>query len=345
LIGEELNVVSVEADGSAATGFHLLIATSGTTATPKIARHSLEALLGRVRRRPNRCSPARWLLTFSPASFAGLQVVLTAIVSGDEVVAVTEPGVTALTRAAVELQPTHISATPTFWRGFLLTAATSFAKIPIRQITLGGEIVDQNVLDHLRAAFPMSGITHIYATTEAGAVFAVKDGRAGFPAAWLETGFEGVRLRIVEGVLEVQSPRAMTGYIGGESKTGPLTDGWIRTGDSVTIRENRVHFLGRVDTVLNVGGAKVSPEEVESLLLDVPGVLEGRVFGIPNAITGFVLAAEVVTDVPDHENLRRVILSCLTARLERYKVPQLIRFVASISTSQLGKKRRFDGQA
>lgn len=345
LIDEELNILPVDAGDATASGFQVLISTSGTTGTPKTVRHSLEALLGRIRPRPSRCG-ARWLLTFSPASFAGLQVLLTAILSGDELIAVSEPTVTALTRAAVEWQPTHISATPTFWRGFLVAARPALPRMPIAQITLGGEIADQNILDHLRAVFPSSGISHIYATSEAGAVFAVKDGRAGFPVEWLETGVDGTRLRIVEGVLEVHTPRAMVGYLemGGKIPHGSNTTGWIRTGDSVTIRGDRVYFLGRVDSVISVGGSKVAPEEVENLLLEVPGVLDGRVFGIRNAITGFLVAAEIVTDAPDHEGLRQSILSHLNNKLERHKTPRIIRFVTSIPTSQTGKKRRLDEQ-
>jgi acyl-coenzyme A synthetase/AMP-(fatty) acid ligase len=332
----------MDVGGGASEGFHVLVASSGTTGEPKIARHRLQALLGRIRRRPSKHESARWLLTYQPASFAGLQVILTALVSGDELVAVSELGVRALTDAALKWLPTHISATPTFWRSFLVAAGHKLSQVPLAHLTLGGEVADQSTLDSLRAAFPASGVTHIYATTEAGALFAVKDGVAGFPVEWLVNGIEGVELRIIDGVLEVRSPRSMMGYLGGEGKTSLTTSGWLRTGDLVTIRDNRVHFLGRIDTVISVGGAKVTPEEVEHVLVQTPGVLDARAFGVSNVITGSVVGAEIVTDVQNHEGLRREIIAHLKGRLEPYKVPRIIRFVQSIPTYQSGKKRRLD---
>jgi acyl-coenzyme A synthetase/AMP-(fatty) acid ligase len=345
LIDENLTIEAIDGEDLSSQGFHILVATSGTTGEPKVARHSLQALLGRIRPRPTSREAARWLLTFHPASFAGLQVLLTALVSGDELIAISEPTLAGLAGAALESLPTHISATPTFWRSLLVAAGQKLNQVPLTQLTLGGEVADQSTLDRLRVVFPASGITHIYATTEAGSLFAVKDGRAGFPVEWLDDGVEGTRLRIVDGVLEVRSLNAMTGYLAAEGKSSFTTDGWLQTGDLVAIRDDRVHFLGRADTIISVGGAKVTPEEVEHVLLQVPDVLECRVFGIPNVITGSVVACEIVTEVQDHENLRRVITAYLVGRFEPYKVPRIIRFVQSIATSQSGKKRRLDGQA
>jgi acyl-coenzyme A synthetase/AMP-(fatty) acid ligase len=240
--------------------------------------------------------------------------------------------------------PSHISATPSFWRSFLVAAGRRVRQIPLAQLTLGGEVADQSTLDRLRATFPESSIIHIYATTEAGALFAVKDGRAGFPAEWLVNGTEETRLRITGGVLEVHSPHAMVGYVAAESNPSLSTGGWLRTGDLVTIKDDRVHFVGRCDTQLSVGGAKVTPEEVEHMLLQAPGVLDARVFGIPNVITGSVVAAEIVTKATDHDSFRRAIITHLTGRLEPHKVPRIIRFVQSLQLSQSGKKRRLDEQ-
>jgi len=343
LIDENFRVEPMEGN-YASEGFQVLLTTSGTTGEPKIARHTLTALLGRVRPRPRRYGPARWLLAFHPASFAGLQVLLTALTSRDELIAVSELSVIALKHAALDWLPTHLSATPTFWRSFLVAAGDALSKVPLSQLTLGGEVADQRTINHLRAAFPTSRIVHIYATTEAGAVFSVKDGLAGFPVQWLKTGVEGARLRITDGILEVQSPCAMTGYLaaGGKAFTD---DGWLRTGDLVTILDDRVHFLGRADTVISVGGAKVTPEEVEHMLLQVPGVLDSRVFGLPSVITGSVVATEIVTEVSDHDGLRRAIIAHLRGRLEAHKIPRIVRFVPSIPVSQSGKKRRCDAVA
>jgi acyl-CoA synthetase (AMP-forming)/AMP-acid ligase II len=237
-------------------------------------------------------------------------------------------------------KPTHLSGTPTFWRALLL-ALTKETPLPLRQITLGGEAVDQSILDALRAAFPEARIIAIYASTEAGALFAVKDGRTGFPATWLREGIEGCELRIVDGVLQVRSPRAMRGYLGDATKRALTDDGWLITGDVVEVTGERVEFRGRVDNVINVGGGKVMPEQVEAALLEVPVVREVRVYGIKNPIAGDVLAADVVlAQAVTEAEARKAIFSALSARLEPYKVPRIYRFVDKISVNATGKKVR-----
>jgi acyl-CoA synthetase (AMP-forming)/AMP-acid ligase II len=338
VLNEALQVVS--SPGRAAkAGFGVLLTTSGTTGTPKLARHSKEKLLGRIRTAPASES-VRWLLTYHPASFAGLQVLLTALVSGSEIAAVSAGSVPELAAAALEARPTHISGTPTFWRAFLMALGSRAAALPLRQITLGGELVDQQVLDRLRTMFPQAGVTHIYASTEAGALFAVKDGRAGFPARWLAEEVDGVALRISEGALEVRSPRAMLGYAGGGASPW-LEDGWLRTGDLVELTGDRVYFRGRQDSMISVGGAKLTPEEVEAVLLEVPGVHEVRVFGIRNPITGQIVGAEIVAEPGvSRDELRTAVVRQAAARLAPYKVPRSIRFVESMALSQAGKKAR-----
>jgi acyl-CoA synthetase (AMP-forming)/AMP-acid ligase II len=323
--------------------FNVLIASSGTTGEPKLARHSIHSLFGRIRQPEAAQQRPRWLLTYHPATFGGLQVLLTVLASGGEILTLTQPSAEALARLAVDRHPTHVSGTPTFWRSFLLALGSGAPGLPLKRITLGGEIADQNVLDRLRAAFPGAAITHIYASTEAGALFAVRDARAGFPAAWLETGIDGVRLRIRDDVLQVLSPRAMSSYLNRDTAGVVTGDGWLNTGDIVELSADRVFFRGRRDLLLNVGGAKVRPEEVEAALDALPEVAESRVYGIANPVTGMLVAAEIVPAAGGDPNvLRRSILQQLRARLEPYKVPRIVKLVDSIAVSAAGKKGRVE---
>lgn len=338
-IGPGLQVSKLTNQPRGSPGFRVLISTSGTTGRPKVASHSLEALLGRVRMRQGELS-ARWLLTYHPATFGGLQVLLTALKGGAELAALTHATAATLAEEALAFGPTHASATPTFWRAFLMALGERAESIPIRQITLGGETADQAILDRLRKLWPEAGLSHIYASTESGALFAVRDGRAGFPAAWLEAGVDGVSLRVRGGALEVRSPRAMLGYHG-PSPVAAITDGWLMTGDLVEVAGDRVYFRGRADTTLSVGGAKVRPEEVEELLLTLDGVAEACVYGVANPLSGFVLGADVVpTDMHSADELRARLLYELRSHLEPHKVPRILRFTSELSASASGKKER-----
>jgi acyl-coenzyme A synthetase/AMP-(fatty) acid ligase len=322
-------------------GFGVLLATSGTTGIPKVARHSLERLMGRIRIGKAGNEPVRWLLTYHPASFAGMQVLLTVLRSHAELVALSLSSAAQFAEAMLRYRPTHVSGTPTFWRAVLLALGPGLNTLPVAQVTLGGEAVDQTTLDRLRTAFPTASLTHIYASTEAGALFAVRDGRAGFPTAWLEASVDDVRLRVRDDLLEVWSPRAMERLVTSIAQPVRTADGWICTGDRVAVTEDRVMFVGRADAWINVGGSKVFPEEVEAVLLQVHGVADVRVFGAANPITGRIVAAEVVAERGvDTPTLRDALMAHARAVLEPYKLPRIVSFIDRISASAVGKKQR-----
>lgn len=317
--------VEIPAGVPAADGFSVLLPTSGTTGEPKLIRHGLDRLRGRLRGTGDH--GARWLLTYEPASFAGLQVILTALAAGAELVAAPGEGAAGLARAAVAARVTRISGTPSFWRAFLMAVGEVLP--PLASITLGGEAADQPLLDRLAAVFPGVPLRHVYASTEAGSLFAVADGRAGFPAAWLDSGIDGVRLRIVDELLQVDSPRPMLGK-----------GGWIDTGDRVTVAGDRVLFTGRADGRVNVGGVKVSAEEAEALILAVPLVADALVTAVPNPITGHILTAAVVPVAGADPAAVRAGVRDAVARLVPAARPRVVTLVDMIPLDTTGKKRR-----
>ncbi|CAO3402100.1 AMP-binding protein [Azospirillum palustre] len=312
-------------------GFTVTLESSGTTGTPKRLRHDFARLRGRLRGAAE--DGARWLLTYDPGAFAGLQVMLTAAAAGALLVAVPGGGggtVAALAQAARRHAVTHVSGTPSFWRAFLM--ALGDAELPLAAVTLGGEAADQPLLDRLAERFPHARLRHIYASTEAGALFAVADGRAGFPAAWLDDAPDGLALRIVDGVLEVRSPRAAPGAADGE--------GWLSTGDLVERQGDRVLFAGRLDGLVNVGGVKVSAETVERRLLAVDGVADAMVMAVPSPITGHLLTATIVAAPGVDEATLRAGLRVATVDLPPAARPRALTFADHIPLSAAGKKSR-----
>lgn len=323
--------------GAAGSGrVHMM--TSGTTGRPKIAAHTLDSILGRVRRHAGHAvnRDGRWLLTYQPTGFAGLQVMLTAVLSGGTLVVPRERTPSGFVEAAATCEVTQISATPTFWRSFLVAAPPG--RLDLRQITMGGEGIDQATLDRVMRAFPTARVTHIYASTEAGVVFAVHDGREGFPSVWLEERQQDVELAIREGLLHVRTPHLMRGYVG-EVAQPLLSDGWLATQDRCELVGDRVRLLGRQDATINVAGSKVYPLAVETFLLGLPGVVEARVFGVANPISGFLVAADVVlSEGTAVEVARPAIMAACRQGLSAYQVPRVMKFVAAIEVSPSGKK-------
>ena len=160
-------------------------------------------------------------------------------------------------------------------------------------------------------------------------MFAVADGRAGFPARWLETGVDGVDLRLADGELEVRSPRA-----------APGREGWQRTGDLIELAGDRALFAGRADGRVKVGGAMVSPEAVERCLLAVPGVADAEVRAVSNPLTGHILTATVVpAPGTDAESLRAALREA-AAGLEPAARPRAVTLADAIPLGPAGKKRR-----
>ena len=159
---------------------------------------------------------------------------------------------------------THISGTPSHWRRALMSGAAQLLKPAY--VRLSGEVADQVLLDQLHATYPAARIAHAFASTEAGVAFDVNDGRAGFPADFIDGARGGIDMKVEDGTLRIRSQRTAARYLGAAAKDLASGDGYVDTGDLVELIDGRYYFRGRKGGVINVGGLKVYPEEVEGVL-------------------------------------------------------------------------------
>ncbi len=319
--------------------------TSGTTGPPRMVAHSLEALTGAIASGRASEPGAVWATFYDIRRYGGLQILLRALLGGGSMVlsSAREAPADFLTRMAAH-GATHVSGTPSHWRGALMSGA--IGAISPRYVRLSGEIADQGILDALRTRFPDAGISHAYASTEAGVCFEVGDGREGVPAAVID-GAGPVEMRLTDGVLQVRSQRSASGYVG--AGAGALRDAeeFIDTGDLLERRGERYHFIGRRGGVINVGGLKVHPEEIEAVINCHPAVRMSLVRARRSPITGAVVTAEVVVEetrgVSLADELARTkaeILAACRQRLAPFKVPAQLRFVAALPLTVGGKISR-----
>jgi acyl-coenzyme A synthetase/AMP-(fatty) acid ligase len=323
-----------------------LMLTSGTSGVPKIVGHTLEALTGAiVADGPARGAPPVWATFYDIRRYGGLQIFLRAIIGGGSMV-LSEPGepVADYVARLREKSVTHISGTPSHWRKLLMSgAASGFAP---RYVRLSGEIADQAVLDGLSRAFPAASVGHAYASTEAGVGFAVNDGLEGFPAEMIGTNRDGVEMKVEDGSLRIRSTRTAHAYIG--QKAAALTDaeGFVDTGDMVERRGDRYHFVGRRGGIINIGGLKVHPEEIEAVINRHPDVRMSRAKSRRSPITGAIVVADVILADGDSagrsDEIRKAILADCKASLASHKVPAVIRFVPSLDVTAAGKLARTD---
>jgi len=317
-----------------------LLLTSGTTGAPKIVRHTLQSLTGVIRPAAVGKAPAIWSTFYDFRRYGGLQIFLRAIVGGGSLVLsdANEPVSDFLDRLAAR-GVTHMSGTPSHWRRALMN--TNVSVFNPSYVRMSGEIADQKIIDSLRETFPKAAIGHAYASTEAGVVFAVDDELEGFPASMIGTSDLGIEVKLVDDTLRIKSRLTATNYVGPGAPPLRDDDGFVDTGDIVERRGDRYYFVGRRGGIINVGGLKVHPEEVEAVINRHRAVHMSLVKSRKNPITGAIIVADVVLTardaVADEAQLRSEILTECREVLPSYKVPALVRFVPKLDIAESGK--------
>ncbi|MGC1521828.1 MAG: AMP-binding protein [Steroidobacteraceae bacterium] len=319
-----------------------ILLTSGTTGTPKLVVHGLQSLGGTLQARPPGAGTV-WSTFYDIRRYGGLQIYLRAVLSGSPLVlsSAAEAPVAFIERAAAA-GVTHISGTPSHWRRALMSGEAGI--LTPQYVRLSGEVADQAVLDSLRAAYPKARIAHAFASTEAGVAFDVNDGLAGFPAEFIGKASGGIEMKVVDHTLRIRSGRNAARYLGAAAGLLASDDGYVDTGDMVELKDGRYHFMGRMGGVINVGGLKVYPEEVESVLNADPRVRMSLVRARRSPITGAVVVADVVLAEPagaapadSPELVKSDLLNACRRALAPHKVPAMLRFVPSLEFNAAGK--------
>jgi acyl-CoA synthetase (AMP-forming)/AMP-acid ligase II len=311
------------ADSTPAVPGSIVVYTSGTTGTPRHRLWSFEDMQRMVHSTTDQVMP--WISAYPVASFAGIYTLVSAVVAGHSLRLIES---TSMSLERISMDDSLVCGTPTFWRRLvLLSEKHALTRFQPAVVSLGGEIVSQDLLDQLAAVFPQAHIVHVYATTEIGSVFSISDRRSGFPEDLL-----GRRLSS-GAVLSVENEELVV-----RTETTGIP---ILTGDAVRVIDGRIFFDGRVDDVINVGGYKIRSQRVEEVIRQLPFVMDVRVFSHPSPFTGSVVAAEVVTKNIHEANLVRArIRSHCAASLDRPAQPRRISIVDCLSTTFTGKISR-----
>ncbi|MDQ4111831.1 MAG: AMP-binding protein [Actinomycetota bacterium] len=300
--------------------------TSGSTGRPKRVGHTLESLSTVT----GELAPRTWLCPYSPGTYAWWQVITLGLgVPGQDLVLVDPADLDDWVTPALEHGVTAVSGTPTFWRRTLMRHGAELQKLPLEQVTLGGEPVDQAVLSQLAEAFPDARVSWIYASSEVGASIVVHEGRAGFPEEWLDRDVPGrPRLAVLDGELVITSPHH------GTDASGAEMTGAVRTGDAARIEDGRVLVTGRLDRdELNVGGSKVSAGAVRDLLQSHPAIAWAAVRGRKAPLVGTMVVADVVAD-HDSDVTADDLIRWAAERLPEYAVPRRIKMLAEIPAKE-----------
>jgi len=315
-------------------GAGLVVFTSGTTGQGKAALFDFDTLVERYRKpRPG----YRTLVFLKLDHLGGIHTMLHTLAHGGTLVVGDERQPVAVARAIerhrIELLPT----TPTFLRMLVISRMHERHDLSsLRLITYGTEPMPPSTLEALQRTFPGVGLKQTYGLTELG----VLPTRSRAPGSlWLEVGGLGCEARVVDNVLWLRSQTAMLGYLNAPSPFDE--EGWYNTHDVVEVDGPYIRILGRTTELINVGGQKVYPSEVESALLELDNVCEATVWGEANPVTGQVVAARVTLAQPeDQESFERRLHRFCRGRLADYKIPIIVEIVAGGHHSQRFKKIR-----
>ncbi len=312
----------------------LILFSSGATGEPKAIVHDLVSFMEKFKKQRHRLRTLNFLLF---DHVAGLNTLFYSLANAACVVTVQDRSPDAVLQAIEKYRVQLLPTSPTFINLMLLSEAhKNYDLSSLELVTYGTEVMPESTLTRFRSLFPDVNIFQQYGLSEMG----VARSKSKSPdSLWVRLDGPGFEVRVRDGMLEVKSASAMLGYLNAPS---PFTDdGWFKTGDAVEVDGNYMRILGRKSEMINVGGEKVFPAEVESVLMSMPGVVDVVVTGEPNPITGNMVKATVKlsSDESTSDFRKRMRLFCKD-QLASYKIPQKVALVENDMHSERFKKMR-----
>ena len=313
----------------------LVLFSSGSTGESKAAVHDMVRLLDKFKQRRTSMRTITFLLY---DHVGGINTMLHTLSNGGCLITVPERHPDAVLETVEKYRAELLPTSPTFLNLLLMSEAYKRHDLSsLRTISYGTEPMSEFTLNRFHELFPNVKLQQTYGLSELGILRSKsKDANS----LWVRIGGEGFETRVVDGTLHIKARSAMLGYLNAPS---PFTeDGWFNTGDGVEVDGDYVRFLGRKSEIINVGGEKVYPAEVESVIEQLPSVAQAVVYGERNAITGNIVCADITSsvDVMDGKELISSIKQHCRERLQKYKVPVKIKILAESQYTDRFKKNR-----
>ncbi len=314
----------------------LVIFSSGSTGAPKAILHDLLAILEKFRKVRHKKTTLTFLLF---DHIGGIDTMLNAFGSGGTVVTVAHR-TPELVAQAIEAHRVHtLPTSPTFLNLFLISGVWEQHDLSsLKVIAYGTEPMPQSTLERLHEIFPNVALVQTYGMSELGVL---RSRSRDSTSLWIKFMGDEFQTKVKDGILWVKAETAMLGYLNAPDLFD--AEGWLNTQDAVEVDGEYLRILGRASDLINVGGQKVYPAEVENLLLQLDNVAEVAVFGKAHPMMGQIVAARFNLSEPEPLDLfkRRMNAFC-RERLAKYQIPV---FVELADANQFGarfKKLRHD---
>jgi acyl-coenzyme A synthetase/AMP-(fatty) acid ligase len=315
----------------------LVLFSSGSTGESKAAVHDLVPLLEKFKVRRRSLRTITFLLY---DHIGGVNTMLYTLANAGTIITVEERSPDAVLSAVESYGAELLPTSPTFLNLVLLSEAYRRHDLSsLKTITYGTEPMPEHTLKRFHELLPHVTLQQTYGLSEVGIL---RSKSRGPDSLWVKVGGEGFETRVVEGVLQIKAASAMLGYLNAPS---PFTaDGWLDTNDAVEVDGEYVRILGRKSEIINVGGEKVYPAEVENVIQELDGVAEVTVYGERNLITGNIVCADITPagqpDPSGRKELAARVKQHCRQRLQNYKVPLKVNIVSASQHTERFKKAR-----
>ena len=312
----------------------LVLFSSGTSGEPKCAVHDFSKLLKKFHEKKTALRTLNFLLF---DHWGGLNTMLHILANKGVVISTKDRSPRNICRLIEKYNIQLLPASPTFLNLLLLSDAYSeFNLSSLCIISYGTEPMLPSTLMRLKAVFPGIKLIQTYGLIELGVLNSKSQSD---DSLWVKLGGNGYQLRVVNGLLEIKAESAMLGYLNAES---PFTeDGWFRTGDAVEVQGEYFKILGRKTELINVGGEKVYPSEIENIIQALSNVAEVTVYGEKNPIMGMIVVAKVrLSVVEDKKTFIARLKNHCRQHLENYKIPVKVNIDDEVQHGERLKKRR-----
>lgn len=312
----------------------LVLFSSGSTGKSKAAVHDLTGILDKFKIQKRSFRTITFLLY---DHIGGVNTMLYTLSNAGCMVTVPQRTPDEVLRAVEEHQVELLPTSPTFINLILLSEAYKrYSLQSLKTVTYGTEPMPESTLRQFHQLFPEIRLQQTYGLSEVGIL---RSQSKSSDSLWVKVGGEGFETRVIDGMLQIKAQSAMLGYLNAPS---PFTeDGWFLTGDSVEVDGEYLRILGRKSELINVGGEKVYPAEVESVILELDNIQDVTVFAEKNPIMGNIVCAKVfLKQEEDLKQLGNRIKSHCRSRLQPYKVPIKISVQNEKQHSERFKKTR-----
>lgn len=312
----------------------LVLFTSGTSGTPKAAVHDFSKLLKKFKIRRKALKTINFLMF---DHWGGLNTLFHTLSNGGVVLAVKERHPDSVCAFIEKYKIELLPASPTFFNLMIMSEShLRYDLGSLQMMTYGTEPMPDYTLKKLNRTFPLVKLQQTYGLIELGVL---RSKSKSDDSLWVQVGGDGYKTRVVNGILEIKAESAMLGYLNAES---PLTkDGWFITGDRVEIEGDYIKILGRKSELINVGGEKVYPQEVENIIIGMDNVLDVTVYGEKNAITGNIVCAKLtLKQIEDKKDVMARLRSFCKNKLQAYMIPVKIVIMEATQHNERFKKIR-----